>query len=221
MTGVRNVSNAIAHDLRTPLTRLRNHLEQLQRDAQSDEIRGRIEATLGEADTLLATFRSLLRISQIEAGSRRSEFDEIRLNELITDVVELYEPLAAEKGLQLTAATATPARVSGDRDLLFQAISNLVDNAIKYTPADGTVAVRLDAESSDARIVVADSGTGIPTDERQRVFERFYRLESHRSSPGSGLGLSLVAAVMNLHGGSVTMEDNRPGLRVQLDLPRA
>ncbi len=221
MTGVRNVSNAIAHDLRTPLTRLRNHLEQLQGDAQGDEMRGRIEDTLGEADALLATFRSLLRISQIEAGSRRSEFDEVRLNELVTDVVELYEPLAAEKDLRLTAATATPAQASGDRDLLFQAISNLVDNAIKYTPANGTVAIRLDADPSGARIVVADSGTGIPTDERQRVFERFYRLETHRGSPGSGLGLSLVAAVVNLHGGSVAMQDNRPGLRVQLDLPRA
>ncbi len=184
-------------------------------------MRGRIEDTLGEADALLATFRSLLRISQIEAGSRRSEFDEVRLNELVTDVVELYEPLAAEKDLRLTAATATPAQASGDRDLLFQAISNLVDNAIKYTPANGTVAIRLDADPSGARIVVADSGTGIPTDERQRVFERFYRLETHRGSPGSGLGLSLVAAVVNLHGGSVAMQDNRPGLRVQLDLPRA
>ena len=221
MVGVRDVSNAIAHDLRTPLTRLRNHLEQLRDEAQSNEMRGRIEDTIGEADALLATFSSLLRISQIEAGSRRSQFSEVRLNELITDVVELYEPLAAEKGLHLTASTATPVRASGDRDLLFQAISNLVDNAIKYTPANGTVAIRLDAEPSGARVIVADSGTGIPTDERQRVFERFYRLETHRGSPGSGLGLSLVAAVMNLHGGSVAMEDNRPGLRVQLDLPRA
>ncbi|MCZ6497280.1 MAG: ATP-binding protein, partial [Gammaproteobacteria bacterium] len=141
--------------------------------------------------------------------------------ELITDVVELYEPLAAEKGLHLTASTATPVRASGDRDLLFQAISNLVDNAIKYTPANGTVAIRLDAEPSGARVIVADSGTGIPTEERQRVFERFYRLETHRGSAGSGLGLSLVAAVVSSHGGSVTLEDNRPGLRVQLDLPQA
>ncbi len=221
MVGVRDVSNAIAHDLRTPLTRLRNHLEQLRDEAQSNEMRGRLEDTIGEADALLATFSSLLRISQIEAGSRRSQFSEVRLNELITDVVELYEPLAAEKGLHLTASTATPVRASGDRDLLFQAISNLVDNAIKYTPANGTVAIRLDAEPSGARVIVADSGTGIPTEERQRVFERFYRLETHRSSPGSGLGLSLVAAVVNSHGGSVTLEDNRPGLRVQLDLPQA
>ena len=221
MAGVRNVSNAIAHDLRTPLTRLRTHLEQLRDGAQSDEMHGRIEATIGEADALLATFSSLLRIAQIEAGSRRSQFGEVGLNQLITDVVELYEPLAAEKGLQLTAATATPVRASGDRDLLFQAISNLVDNAIKYTPANGTVAIRLDAEPSGARVVVADSGTGIPEQERQRVFERFYRLETHRGSPGSGLGLSLVAAVVNLHGGSVTLEDNHPGLRVQLDLPQA
>ncbi len=221
MAGVRDVSNAIAHDLRTPLTRLRTHLEQLQDGAQSDEMRAKIENTLGEADALLATFGSLLRIAQIEAGNRRSEFGEVGLNELITDVVELYEPLAAEKDVQLTAATTTPVQASGDRDLLFQAISNLVDNAIKYTPANGTVAIRVDAEPSGARVVVADSGTGIPGEERRRVFERFYRLETHRGSPGSGLGLSLVAAVVNLHGGSVTLEDNGPGLRVRLDLPRA
>lgn len=221
MAGVRNVSNAIAHDLRTPLTRLRNHLEQLQDGVDDGEMRKRIEDTLGEADALLATFSSLLKISQIEAGSRRSEFGEVGLNEIVTDVVELYEPLATEKGLQVMADTTTPVRASGDRDLLFQAISNLVDNAIKYTPANGTVAIRLGTGPAGARVVVADSGAGIPAEERTRVLERFYRLETHRGSPGSGLGLSLVAAVVNLHGGSVTLEDNCPGLRVQLDLPRA
>jgi len=221
MVGVRDVSNAIAHDLRTPLTRLRNHLEQVRDDAHSDELRDKIEETIGEADALLATFRSLLRIAQIEAGNRRREFGEIGLNELVDDIVELYEPLAAEKNLRLTASAATPVRASGDRDLLFQAISNLVDNAIKYTPDNGSVAIRLSTEPSGARVEVADSGTGIPEGELERVFERFFRLEKHRGSPGSGLGLSLVAAVVALHGGSIALQDNHPGLRVLLDLPQA
>jgi signal transduction histidine kinase len=221
MVGVRDVSNAIAHDLRTPLTRLRTNLEQVRDDAHSDQMRDQIEETLSEADALLATFSSLLRISQIEAGNRRREFGEVGLNKIIDDVVELYEPLAAEKSLQLTTSAATSVAASGDRDLLFQAISNLVDNAIKYTPTDGSVHIQLGEGTLGARIEVADSGTGISVAERERVFERFFRLETHRSSPGSGLGLSLVAAVVTMHGGSISLEDNDPGLRVLLDLPRA
>ena len=220
MVGVRDVSNAIAHDLRTPLTRLRNHLEQARDDATDEEMREKIDETIGEADALLATFSSLLRIAQIEAGNRRREFGDIALNELIDDVVELYEPLAAEKNLHLTADTSTPVRASGDRDLLFQAISNLVDNAIKYTPVEGSIDIRLASEPTGARVEIGDSGTGIPEEERERVFERFYRLETHRSSPGSGLGLSLVAAVVSLHGGLLTLADGHPGLRVLIDLPR-
>ena len=221
MAGVRDVSNAIAHDLRTPLTRLRTHLEQLQDDAENQEMRGKIEDTIGEADALLATFRSQLRIAQIEAGSRIGEFGEIGLTDLIDDVVELYEPLATDENVRITATSAAGVRAFGDRDLLFQAISNLVDNAIKYTPRDSTVAIRLEAGQSSCRIEIADTGAGIPEDERERVLERFYRLEKHRGSPGSGLGLSLVAAVVSLHGGSITLEDNRPGLLVRLTLPRA
>ena len=221
MAGVRDVSNAIAHDLRTPLTRLRNHLEQLQTDTENDEMRGKIEETLGEADGLLATFASLLRIAQIEAGNRRRDFSEIGINALVDDVVELYEPLATEKKVDLTADIATSVRTSGDRDLLFQAISNLVDNAIKYTPENGTATIQLSAAPATSRIVVSDSGTGIPEAERERVFDRFYRLEAHRGSLGSGLGLSLVAAVVSLHEGSITLEDNHPGVRVKLDLPHA
>jgi signal transduction histidine kinase len=220
MVGVRDVSNAIAHDLRTPLTRLRTHLEQVRDEADDERLRENIEETIGEADALLATFSSLLRIAQIEAGNRRREFGEVGLNELIDDVVELYEPVAAEKNLRLSAETSTRVRASGDRDLLFQAISNLVDNAIKYTPEDGQVEIRLSTGPTGARVEVGDSGTGIPEAERERVFERFYRLETHRGSPGSGLGLSLVAAVVSLHGGLLTLADGFPGLTVKLDLPQ-
>ena len=219
MVGVRDVSNAIAHDLRTPLTRLRNHLEQLQEDASDPEMRGKIEATLGEADSLLQTFSSLLRIAQIEAGNRRREFGVVELNDLIDDVVELYEPLAAEKTVHLTAATKGNINASGDRDLLFQAISNIVDNAIKYTPPDGSVAIELESTPTGVRIDVVDSGSGIPESEKERVFERFYRLEKHRGSFGSGLGLSLVSAVVSLHGGTISLLNGDPGLRVRMQLP--
>ncbi len=219
MVGVRDVSNAIAHDLRTPLTRLRNHLEQLQEDAADAEMRGKIEETLGEADSLLQTFSSLLRIAQIEAGNRRREFGEVELNDLIDDVVELYEPLAAEKNVHLRATAKGKINASGDRDLLFQAISNVVDNAIKYTPPDGSVAIELDSTPTSARIDVLDSGSGIPESERERVFERFYRLEKHRGSFGSGLGLSLVSAVVSLHGGTISLLNGDPGLRVRMQLP--
>jgi signal transduction histidine kinase len=220
MAGVRDVSNAIAHDLRTPLTRLRNHLEQVRDDAVNDEMRHKIEDTIIEADALLATFSSLLRIAQIEAGNRRREFGEIELNKLIDDVIELYEPLATEKNIGLTVNTSTLVRASGDRDLLFQAISNLLDNAIKYTPSDGNVNIRLVTGPTGPRVEIGDSGEGIPEVDRERVFERFYRRETHRGSPGSGLGLSLVAAVVTLHGGLLTLADRHPGLHVQIDLPK-
>jgi signal transduction histidine kinase len=221
MVGVRDVSNAIAHDLRTPLTRLRNHLEQLQEDASDAGMRSKIEETLGEADSLLQTFSSLLRIAQIEAGNRRREFGKVELNDLIDDIVELYEPLAAEKNVRLNATAKGKINASGDRDLLFQAMSNIVDNAIKYTPPDGTVAIELDSTPTTARIDVLDSGSGIPESEKERVFERFYRLEKHRGSFGSGLGLSLVSAVVSLHGGTISLLNGDPGLRVRMQLPMA
>lgn len=221
MMGVRNVSNAIAHDLRTPLTRLRTNLEQLRDDAVSDETRNKVESTIKEADALLSTFRSLLRIAEIESGNRRTNFHEVRLENLINDVSELYEPLTGEKGLDMTTEISTSASVSGDRDLLFQAISNVVDNAIKYTPEDGHIKILLKRTPEGALVEITDSGDGIPEAYRKQVFERFYRLESHRKSVGSGLGLSLVAAIVTLHGGLITLADAHPGLCVQIKLPRS
>ena len=215
MDDVRRVSDNIAHDLKTPLTRLRNELESIREGLGDD---ASAERALQEADSLLATFNALLRIARIESGSRRAGFAEVDLAVLARDVVELYQPLAEDKGLQFHADVNGEVRLRGDRDLLFQAIANLVDNAIKYTPAPGRVSLALES-GDNARVTVADSGPGIPEAARGKVFERFYRTEDSRRTPGSGLGLALVRAVVQLHDGQVRLEDNDPGLRVRLDLP--
>ncbi|HSH43145.1 MAG TPA: HAMP domain-containing sensor histidine kinase [Arenicellales bacterium] len=216
MDDVRRVSDSIAHDLKTPLTRLRNELESI-REGVGDETS--VERALQDADSLLGTFNALLRIARIEAGDRRAGFAGLDLVTVAGDVAELYQPLAEDKGLVLDTALSGEARVRGDRDLLFQAIANLVDNAIKYTPAPGRVSLSVHHGSDAAGVSVADSGPGIPAAVRDKVFERFYRTEDSRRTPGSGLGLALVKAVVRLHDGRITLEDNEPGLRVRLDLP--
>ena len=220
MEGVRSVSDAIAHDLRTPLARLRTRLERL-RKAPPDELEAGVEQSIAEADGMLATFNALLSIAQLEAGSRRADFADVDMQAMIADIVDLYEPVASEKSIDLRLERSAAVGVHGDRNLLFQAICNLVDNAVKYTPVGGRVQLELLKRGPGPRLVVSDSGPGIPEDERGRVFERFYRLDAHRDSAGNGLGLTLVAAVAKLHDSRVTMHDNEPGLRVVWDLPRA
>ncbi len=217
---VRRVSDNIAHDLRTPLARLRNRLE-LLRQGEAAERRDTAEQAVVEADGLLATFNALLRIARIESGRRRQGFARVDLAGLVDDVAELYAPLLDEAGLGLRVDPEPGLEVVGDRDLLFQAVANLVDNALKHVPSGGRVTLSTSPQADGIGLTVADDGPGIPEAERERVLERFYRLDSSRSKPGAGLGLSLVAAVAKHHEARLELGDHFPGLRVTLWFGRA
>ena len=219
MEDVRRVSDNIAHDLRTPLTRLRHRLESLKHASDTDQ--SALESALADADGLLATFNALLRIANIESGRRITAFQDLSLDAVVSDVIELYEPLAEARGLTLEIDTRAGVNVRGDRDLLFQAVANLLDNAIKYTPAGGRVTVTTSSHQGTARLVVRDDGPGIPEYAREKVFRRFFRLEQSRNTPGNGLGLSLVEAVARLHGANIRLTDGNPGLEVIVDFPAA
>ena len=218
MREVKGVTEDIAHDLRTPLTRLLAGLERTRRRSISaDAYAAAVDEAIAETKCILATFSALLRIAEIEDGARRAAFRTVDLNTVAADVAEFYEPLAEGKSISLSLERGgTPAEIAGDPNLLFEAIGNLVDNAIKYTLPGGRVAIRAFAGGGRLGVEVRDTGPGIAKAERDAVLRRFYRAEKSRHAPGTGLGLSLVAAVARLHGLELEIDDAMPGCRISL-----
>jgi len=216
--GIRDVSNAIAHDLRTPLAELRSRLEELSLTRPSThETFAEIDAAVADVDRVIRIFNALLRLAEIDSGMRRSGFVPVNAAELAVQAVELYVPAAELKGISLTCRDTGPIPVSGDPLLLAQAVSNLIDNALKYASDGGKVTVEVQRSAQGAvEIAVADDGPGISDSEKIKAPERFYRGDTSRGTPGVGLGLSLVAAVAKLHGGALVLADNHPGLRAQM-----
>jgi signal transduction histidine kinase len=216
---VKSVGDNVAHDLRTPLNRLRALLYRVHQETRlQGHEREMIDQALAETDEMLTRFRALQRIGEIERRDRQAFFEPVRLQSVLEHVIELHEPLAEDRGVTLTADIAPAApEVSADPTLLFEAVSNLVDNALKFTPRGGKVTVRLTVREEGPRIEVTDNGPGVPEAERDAVLQRFYRAARTRNEPGSGLGLSIVTAIARLHHFTLVLEDARPGLRVALN----
>jgi signal transduction histidine kinase len=215
MSEVKGATETIAHDLLTPLARASTQLHRIQKAGppESNDIAG----VIAGIDTVLDRFRAILRIAELDAHQRRAGFSRVDLADLVANAAELYQPLAEDGGVQLRTVSAGSTIVEADPKLLFEAVANLLDNAIKYADAGGSVQLRLDGSGASLRIIVEDNGRGISAGERNAVLQRFYRAEARRSSPGSGLGLSVVAAIVRLHGFQLLLEDAGPGLRAIID----
>jgi signal transduction histidine kinase len=217
--GVRNVSNAIAHDLRTPLAELRSRLEQLSLIRPSaEETFAEVDDAVSDVDRVIRIFDALLRLAEIDAGLRRSGFVSVDIAELAGAAVEFYSPAAELKRIALTFHADGPLPISGDPVLLAQALSNLIDNALKFTPEDGAIAIKVEKHDDGAEVSVTDTGPGVKEAEREKVVERFYRGDASRGTPGVGLGLSLVQAVAKLHGSTLVLVNRNPGLSVAFTL---
>jgi signal transduction histidine kinase len=220
LESLRQVSTSIAHDLRTPLSRLRQGLEEArQKTGNAKAYEGVIESAISEADQLLATFSALLRIAQIESGTRKAGFKTVDLTGVYERVANAYRPVAEDQGKELFVSLAPEIVYQGDAELLLQMIANLLENAIRHTPPQTRIELTLARDSSGITAVIADSGPGIPPELREKVFERFFRLDASRATEGNGLGLALVHAVAVLHGIKISLQDNRPGLKVILGFP--
>ncbi len=221
MLEVKGVCDNVAHDLRTPLTRLLAGLERVRRRTGSmDDYAVAVDEAIREIRGLLKTFAAMLRIAEVESGARRAGFTTVDLAQISGDVVEFYEPMAEQKGVALRLVNGMSVPMQGDPSLLFEALSNLVDNALKFTPSGGRVDVRVFADDAVQGFEVSDTGPGIPADQREAVLRRFYRAEQSRHTPGSGLGLALVAGVAGLHGMIVRIDDGKPGCRITLAGPK-
>lgn len=218
MEGIRQITSDIAHDLRTPLARLRQNLEGVltSRPENLKNYRKTVQNAISESESIMDTFNALLRIAQIEGGARRSHFKQVNLSEILHDIEEIYRPVIEDAGLNLDSNIESNLISTGDRELLVQLFSNLVENAVRHIPRGSTITLNATKRSDQITAFVADNGPGIPIEEHAKVFRRLYRSEQSRTTPGNGLGLSLVAAIATLHAAKIALQDNFPGLKIEI-----
>ena len=218
MEGIRQISDDIAHELRTPLSRLRQNLEGVlaKRSPNLKTYRQTVQNAITESENIMGIFSALLRIAQIESGARRSHFKQVSISEIFRDIEEMYRPVTEDAGLILETNIQEELLSNGDRELLIQLFSNLIENAIRYIPRGATITLSATSKSENIVAIIADNGPGIPVEEHAKVLRRLYRSEKGRTTQGYGLGLSLVAAIANLHNAKLSLHDNRPGLKVEI-----
>jgi len=214
-------ANNIAHDLRSPLNRIINRLDAGLRTIENDNpARKLLEKNIQDMQGLIGTFNSILKISELEANTEFRSFEPCDVQGIINNLVEFYEPYAAEKDITLTSTLENPLLIYGEKNLLTQAMANLIDNALKFISKNGRIVIEAEAGEGHTDIIISDNGPGIPKEYRDKVFEKFFRLEQSRNTKGNGLGLSLVAAIARIHNAAISLEDNHPGLRVRLSFPQ-